>query len=227
MSVEWFFKLKEIDSLTRMKNQHLKAIKEQEDRLTALQKRREEGLVQTSTLKQEHTSLHQKLLETEAQIKTADTQRSRLVDMGGDENKIKTYQQQLNALEEEGLLILEEMETKHQELKDAQTFLEGLEKTYQEIKAEVDEEKSQKEAENKQLDLRLTLLQEELPDDFKSLLKRVTAKNLAVGPFTRIEAGSCFLCRYKISRTEESEIDMQKSLKTCSQCGRIFLPYGA
>jgi predicted nucleic acid-binding Zn-ribbon protein len=53
------------------------------------------------------------------------------------------------------------------------------------------------------------------------------AKNLAHGPFTRIDQGSCFLCRYKISRVEESEIDMQKALKICPQCSRIFLPYGA
>ncbi len=210
-----------------MKNQHLKAIKEQEDRLSNLNTRRESTLSQTSTLKQEHISLHQKLLETEAQIKNADTQRQRLVDMGGDQNKIQSYQQQLNTLEEEGLQFLEEIENKNQELKDAQTFLEGLEKTYQEIKAEVDQENQKANAEITQLNMRLDLLQEELPDDFKSLLKRVTAKNLAMGPFTRIEASSCYLCRYKISRIEESEIDMQKGLKTCSQCGRIFLPYGA
>lgn len=227
MSVEWFFKLKEIDSLSKMRINYLKHIKEQEDRLSALNKHREDAYLRTSTLKQAHSSLHQNLLETEAQIKNADLQQSRLKDMGGDENKIKTYQQLIEKAEEEGLSLLEQMEHNQQELKETHTFLEGLEKTLLEIKTEVEEEQAKSQAEIKQLETRIELLKNELPHDFKSLLERVSSKNLAMGPFTRIEASSCYFCRYKISRIDESEIDMQKSLKTCPQCGRIFLPYGA
>jgi predicted nucleic acid-binding Zn-ribbon protein len=77
-----------------------------------------------------------------------------------------------------------------------------------------------------QAQMRIKLIEDELPTDFKSVLERTLKKNLALGPFTRNENGSCFFCRYKISKLDESEIDMQKQLKTCPQCSRIFLPYG-
>ena len=105
-------------------------------------------------------------------------------------------------------------------------FLSGLEKTYLEIEVEVKAEISEHQKGIEQSQMRMKLIEEELPADFRSTLERTLKKNLAVGSFTRIDQGSCFFCRYKISRTEESEIDMQKNLKVCPQCTRIFLPYG-
>ena len=96
-----------------------------------------------------------------------------------------------------------------------------------EIESEVAEEKGKLEKELHSISLRVDLLKEELPSDFRQVLERVSARKLAHGPFTRIEGGSCYFCRYKISRLDESEVDMQKQLKICPQCSRIFLPYGS
>lgn len=227
MSVEWFFKLKEIDSLTKMKNGHLKAKSEQEDRLSKLNNRRQEANSHTAKLKQDLISLHDNLADIEKKLKTASEQKQRLMDIGGDDKKIQQFQTEIEACEEAGLTFLEQEEAIENEMKENREFLEGLGKTIKEIEDEVSQEFAKLDTEISNFDLRLGLLMDELPADYKATLQKVSAKKLAHGPFTRVDQGSCYFCRYKISRIDESEIDMQKQLKQCPQCSRIFLPYGA
>lgn len=227
MSVEWFFKLKEIDSLTKMKNAHLKAKSEQEDRLSKLNERRQEALSQSAKLKQDLISLHDELAQVEKKLKTASEQKQRLMDIGGDEKKIQQFQTEIETHEEAGLSFLSREEEIETEMKENREFLQGLDKTIKEIGDEVFQGVSKLDAEIINYDLRINLLMDELPTDYKTTLQKVTAKKLAHGPFTRVDQGSCYFCRYKISRIDESEIDMQKQLKQCPQCSRIFLPYGA
>lgn len=227
MSLEWFLKLREYDSLSKMRINHLKAINEQDDRLSTLLDRKNSEYVQTEKLKQEHISLKQSLHETDQKIRLAEVQGQRLKDIGGDDKKIADFQRHMEEAEELGLTLLSKLEEIEQELSDKQLFLKGLEKTLQEIQLEADEIKSKELSAIEQLNLRLRSLEDELPSEFRDTLKKVESKKLAQGSFTRVENGSCFFCRYKISRIDESEIDSQQKLKLCPQCGRIFLPYGA
>ncbi len=227
MSVEWFFKLKEIDSLSKMRISHLSALSEQEDRLSKLFERRQERLLQTTMLKQAHSSLQQNLFDLEQKLKTASEQKQHLLDRGGDENKIKAYAHDIEKLEEDGFVLFESIENNSTELKDTKTFLEGLEKTILEIQSEVDADILEKKHEIQNLELRLKLLEEELPSQFQQTLKRAQSKKLAHGPFTRVDSGSCYFCRHKLSKNDEIEIDLQQQLKICVQCDRIFLPYGS
>jgi predicted nucleic acid-binding Zn-ribbon protein len=226
VSAEWFFKLKEFDSLGKMKNTHLKAIKEQTERLEKLNIKRQDHLSEVSELKNELVSLQQVYFETEKKMNTAEEQASRLKDVGGDEAKITKFKAEAEACENSLFEMLERTESIQALIEEKKTFLSGLEKTFTEIEAEVKIEISQEKTAIEQATMRMKLIEEELPEDFRSTLERTLKKNLAVGSFTRIDQGSCFFCRYKISRTEESEIDMQKNLKTCPQCTRIFLPFG-
>lgn len=227
MNVEWFFKLKEIDSLSKMRISHLKTIVEEQLRISKLNDRLQEAIAQTIKLKHELVLHNDKFAETEKKLKTASIQRQNLLDTGGSDQKIEHYTAEIERLENDGFILLSEGESLESQLKDNKTFISGLEKTILEINSEALPviEKAQHEIKN--LELRISLMHEELPDNFRSILTRVTNKNLAHGPFTRIEQGSCYFCRYKISRLDESEIDMQKELRTCPQCQRIFLPYGA
>lgn len=227
MSVKSFLTLKEIDSLSKMRITQLNVKSDQEKRIQKLNEKRQGIENEMISLKKEIVQ-HQGLLGTvEDKIKTAVQQKQRLIDLGGDEKKILAYDLEIKSLEDKGfeyLTIIDEFETT---IVDHKTFLIGLTKTLEEIDQEVREELTKIEADIKNIDLRLDLLREELPPEFKTTLAKISAKNLALGPFTRIDQGSCFFCRFKISRIEESEIDMQKNLKTCPQCTRIFLPYGA
>lgn len=227
MSIESFTKLKEIDSLTKLKNSHVKAKLDEESRLNKLLERKTQTESAITAQKQLIISKNTEMAELEKRLKNAAEQKQRLMDIGGDEKKIQDFTNQISELEEKGFLLLDEQEKIESELGDLKTFLGGLEKTIFEIKAEIDEASLKLNQEIANSELRIELLMNELPADFKSLLIKVSSKNLAHGPFTRIEQGSCYFCRYKISRLDESEIDMLKGLKTCPQCGRIFLPYGA
>lgn len=226
VSVEDFSKLREIDSLSKMRNKHLSNKSEQEDRVSSLNKKRHDHDVQTAKLKQNLISGLDLLAESEKKLKSLSEQKQRLIDYGGDEKKIRDFSHQISSLEDAAFTQLQNIEQIENDLKDAKTFSEGIEKTILEISHEVNQEVIKFETEIKNLDLRINLLMEEIPADFKSILTKTTAKKLAHGPFTRVDQGSCFFCRFKISRIDESEIDMQRNLKTCPQCSRIFLPYG-
>lgn len=227
MSTEWFFKLKEYDSLEKMRINHLKLLNEQNDRLSKLKARRDENNSHLEELKLTYISLQQELHETEKKLKTSTEQRQNLLDRGGDEQKISHFLMESQKFEDHGMELLFSMEKNETERAEARQFGEGLEKTFLEIENEVIDIKNKTDNEVKNIELRLKLILEELPTEYKSLLISTQNKKLAHGPFTRIESGSCYFCRHKISRTDESEIDMQKMLKVCTQCSRIFLPYGA
>jgi len=226
VSLEWFSRLKEYDSLTKSRIGLLGAIKDQEARMIALERRREESLSQLSILKSDYVRHQQNLLELENKMKVLGQQRQRWIDQGGDEVKLKSMGEELIRLEDQGMNLLELLETNETERKEAQVFIEGIGKTISEIQEEAKEEIKKSEDAIAQLDLRLESIREMLPPEFKDLLLKTLKKNLAHGPFTRIENGSCMFCRYKISRVDESEIDMQQKLKVCPQCSRIFIPYG-
>lgn len=226
MSLEWFSRLKEYDSLTKARLGHLNAIKEQDMRMSALEKRREESMAQLSNLKSDYVRHQQELLELENKMKILSQQKDRWIDQGGEETKRKSMEDEIAKLDDHGFELLQLLDTNETDRKDAQIFIDGIGKTILEIHEESKAEISKNEEAIKHLDLRLEGITEMLPQEFKDLLMRTLKKNLAHGPFTRIENGNCIFCRYKISRVDESEIDMQKKLKVCPQCSRIFIPYG-
>lgn len=225
MSAESFFKLKEIDSLNKMKLAFLKTKSDQEARLSKLKERENEALLQTAKLKQELISTTNELADVEKLLKTASEQKQRLIDIGGDEKKIQNFSQDIEKYEEKGMEFLSRLDEIESEISDQKNFLSGIQKTISEIMEEVKPEVEKCDQEIKNIDLRVELLTQELPDDFRNLYLKVSAKKLAHGPFSRTDQGSCYFCRFKISKVDESEIDTQRSLKTCPQCGRIFLPY--
>lgn len=225
MSADSFFKLKEIDSLYKMKLAFMKNKSEQEDRVSKLTERQNEALLQTAKLKQELISTTNELADVEKLLKNASEQKQRIIDIGGDEKKINNFSQDIEKYEEKGMEFLSRLDEIETEISDKKNFLNGIQKTISEIVEEAKPEVEKCDQEIKNIDLRVELLIAELPDDFKNLYQRVSAKKLAHGPFTRTDQGSCYFCRFKISKVDESEIDAQRSLKTCPQCGRIFLPY--
>lgn len=209
-----------------MRAQHVKNIHEQQERLSKLAAKKEEKLKGVEELRDHYLKLQNELAEIEKHIKSATLQRQRLMDYGGDEKKIQAFTSEIADKEGRGLELLGELELNERDRSDARIFLTGIEKTITEIESEVKAEAAKEEEQISIIDVRLNGLKEDLPSEFKQVLEKLLSKNLAHGPFTRIDQGSCLFCRYKISRLEESEIDMQRKLKQCPQCSRIFIPYG-
>lgn len=226
MSLESFSRLKEYESLAKSQRELTREIEEQRKRIDTLSAKKDEKLAQLAKLKSEHSTLQLTLSEIDGKIREVSLQRQRWIDLGGEEAKRSQMEGELAALENSGLELLERIEGNASDRKETQIFLEGLGRTIEEISEEAGLEIRKHEAEIASIHRRLESIREELPPEFRSSLEKVLKKNMAHGPFTRIEQGSCLFCRYKISRSDESAIDMQKLLRHCPQCDRIFIPYG-
>jgi predicted nucleic acid-binding Zn-ribbon protein len=227
VSLDWFFKLKEFDSLSKMRINHLKAMSEQENRLSTLNDKRQTNVLQTEKLQHDAHFLQQELFEIDKKMAESETQKQRVIDTGGNSEKIAAFDLKIQELESLYFEKLTNQEQLDQDKADLKLFLSGLMKTILEIKIEVDEEILKEKTSVEQLDLRLRLLLEELPPEYKNILDKTITRKLALGNFTRIDKAACYFCKSNLSRMEESEIDIQQLLKTCKMCHRIFLPYGS
>jgi predicted nucleic acid-binding Zn-ribbon protein len=227
VSLDWFFKLKEFDSLSKMRINHLKAMKEQENRLSTLNDKRQTNVLQTEKLQHDAHALQHELFEIDKKMAESETQKKRIIDSGGSADEIATYESKIQELESLYFEKLSNQEQFDQEKADLKQFLTGLDKTISEIKLEVDEEILKEQKQVEQCDLRIKLLLEELPADYKNILEKTMARKLAVGNFTRVDKATCYFCKSNLSKMEESEIDLQHLLKTCKMCHRIFLPFGS
>lgn len=227
MSREAFQRLREIDSLLKMKIKELALVREQDDRLSRLESQKNERLEQKDQDKKLYTQTQQSLFEMEAKLKTASQQKERLSQYSPDDPKLIELAQTIEELEMMGLDLISKIDEVENNLKDHDVFIQGITKTIQEISKEALEQKNQHQKEAENLELRIKLLTDELPDQFQSTLTRLLAKNLPQGPFTTVHNQSCFFCRSSVSKVEESEVDTKFAIIHCRQCGRLFLPYTA
>ena len=227
MSREAFQKLREIDSLLKMKNKELALVKEQDDRLSRLESQKNDRLDQKDQDKKLYTQTQQNLLEMEAKLKTASQQKERLSQYSPDDPKLTELSATIETLEIQGLELLSSLDEIEQRLKEHDIFLQGMNRTIDEISSEVNEDRSKHQKEIQNLDLRIDLIMGELPENFKLTYQRLMTKNFPHGPFTTVTGQSCYFCRSSVSKVEESEIDTKFAIIHCKQCGRLFLPYTA
>ena len=227
MSREAFQKLREIDSLMKMKNKELGLVKDQDDRLSSLENKKLARQEQKDQDKKAYTSTQQELFEMEKKLKTASQQKERLSEYSPDDQKIKELSNHIEEYELKGFELIEKIEMIERDLKDHDTFLHGLENTMKEISLESLDEKNLHVKEAQNLEERIKRLHEELPDNFKGVYTRLMSKNFIHGPFTTIQNNACMFCRSSVSKVEESDIDTKFAITHCRQCGRLFLPYNA
>ena len=207
MSVEIFFSLKEIESLKKMQLAHEGRILEQKERLGKLADR----------------------LST--QLNIIESNQNEIVKIKSENNALEkrlqdrldeTTKATLETLQWDNMLKIESLE---KEIQDDETFIIGFKNTMHEIDLEAQEIIAHEQKELRNLELRVRLLLDALPEDVQLLLKKLQAFNLKFGVFTSIEDSACRFCRRKLSRVEEEEIDIRLQLKTCASCRRLFLPY--
>lgn len=221
-----FSKLKEYDSLSKRQQQLLREINEENARSEKIHSLISDHLARRNEIKKEIVHYNNLILELESQVKLLAEQKERLINQGTTEDKIAQYQIKINEFEAQAFSYLETMETLELELQETVNFESGARKTLSDIEAEVELSVRSKENEANNLRSHLEDILNELSPSLRTSLDKLFAKKLAHGPFTKIAQGACMMCRFKISKTDEAEIDVQKLLKYCPQCTRIFLPYG-
>lgn len=205
--VAGFFQLKEYDSLCR---EHVSLLKQKSDLIDRLKTRHGE----LAQAKSELLELIDRYKSIDREIIDIDRTLSQRL---SDESKAENEERALN------LLITQQAVEEARE--DKKTFLVGFEKTVEEITQESNESIQDLERKIIHLNSRIKQLFSDLPEDWKSPVERVQAKNLSIGIFTKVQEGKCALCRHKLSLDMQSDIDQKLILKACPGCSRLFLPY--
>lgn len=222
-----FSQLKEYDSLSKRQQQLLREIEQENQRLTKINLLLEEHLLRRHEIKNKISEYNALILDKDSQVRLLSEQKNRLINQGTPEEKLQEYQNNIDLLESEAFALLEQVEILETELKETGEFAAGAQNTLSEITAEVQQVVGDKEIEVSRIKSHLAdIMTNALSARVAAVLQKLMDKNLAHGPFTKIEAGACMMCRFKISKVDEGEIDVQRLLKQCPQCGRIFLPYG-
>ncbi|MBC77121.1 MAG: hypothetical protein CME64_14005 [Halobacteriovoraceae bacterium] len=234
MSKEHFKILKELSSLeikrSELENLNLKGQKRVE-KLIVQQNEAHSDIEKLNSEIQEKRFLSQK---SENELTQIDSKLKKIeADIGGsfdskemellDQEKQKLLQK-MDEIEMRGLELLEEMESIEEKIGDRKTFAKGIEETIAEIKAEVDAENSDRNKEIETLNGRIDSSLGELPEPFRTTYQKVKAQNLAISMFAKIESRSCSVCKSGVDRAREAQVEEQLLLKTCSSCGRIFIP---
>ena len=234
MSTESFKILKEINSLSMRVNELNDLIANENKRVTFIERNRASRESERDEFLKEKDEQQKVLVKTENDIATNSSKiakdkenLSTLMDAGAIqslEKQINDSEQKLDALEEEGLLVLEKIEELEKEIDEASDFLQGSLESLSEIKIEVTNACKAYQEEIDQLSSRVELLKVELPPLFQSKLELTLSKNIPISNFTRIKDESCEFCRYGLSKMDTKSIEDQLNLKICQSCSRIFLP---
>ena len=234
MNQEYFKILKEINSLEQNISS-LESVNDSElNRLAKLNDKKSDAQTQCDQLKsslKEHRLLAQK---NENELSSIDARLVKIkADIGGSfdskemellDNEKQKLSTQLDNLESEGFELLEKIEELEQQIKDKETFEQGITETIDEIKEEVDQVTGENQVKIETLKTRIESLLGQLPENFVNTYQKLKLKKLSVSLFTKVQAGRCFVCKMGIDKTREAQVEEQLLLKTCSSCGRIFIP---
>lgn len=236
-SLEPFFALKEIQSLDKMIQSHQKMITDQELRIAKLQNLRsnkEKDLIDAD-IELDRLSKNYILEEKSNQLITRDlTQAQTNIMAATNDHELKAANAQISTkkpLKEKSDQTLYELlttiEEKEQEIKDLKSFMEGSLKTLSEITTEVQSLISQEKSEIENLETRINLLTNSLPEHFKTKFSSINKKYRFKSPITIVDNNHCKECYFIISRNQMASLDKANTIELCPQCERILLPSGA
>jgi predicted nucleic acid-binding Zn-ribbon protein len=234
---EPFFLLKEFQSLDKHISECLTVIQEEEKRLIKLnqlkqsraedlenhlsdQEKLQKDIASKEIINSKLSRDYEQTLASETQIKTS--------------QELQSYEQQKaklenekNKLDQELFELLEQQEELATVIKDDQSFLSGINKTIQDIAAEVNQVKIKEESSIKDYEYRQSLLLENLPTHFQDRFQRIYKNLKGKRPITIARGSNCAECAFLLSRNLLSELDRGETLVTCPNCHRLLLPSSA
>lgn len=136
-----------------------------------------------------------------------------------------TLSKKKEMLEHEIFGLMEKIENGQKTISDAQSFLSGLKTTIPEISKEVAEATALEEKEIVNYQKRIYALVEECSSELKYLFTNLNKKYRFKNPLAMIENFHCNRCFIRIPHEEIAHLDKGIAVKTCSGCGRIFIPF--
>ncbi|MEX1099494.1 MAG: hypothetical protein WEB87_03640 [Bacteriovoracaceae bacterium] len=234
MNKEYFKILKEINSLEQ-KMASLTAINQEESfRVDKLKQKKDEALQDLEALELEERLLKQKSQKIENRLAALDSRGKKLdADLKGNfdgkqapllEKEKAKVALELEDLENQGLENLEKLEELEAAIQDKKTFIAGVAETIEEIGLEVGEIVVKNENAMKTLEKRIENSLQEVPANFQSVYSSLRKKAMPVSLFASIQNRKCSICKMSVDWEKEAKVEEKMLLKTCSNCGRIFIP---
>ncbi len=234
MNKEYFKILKEISSLEKEQDQLQYENSEETARVEKLRQRQADEETEKQNFLNDLQIVRAQSAKNENELSLASSKMQKIkADLAGSfdskniekmEHQAETIASEIDRLENEGLELLEKSEALENEIKEKETFLAGISETIQEIKDEVDRVSGINQKQIDSLARRIEMSAKQLPENFVRAYEQVKSKGLSIGAFTSIDSGRCEVCKMNVDKRREKEVEEDLSVKTCSSCGRIFIP---
>lgn len=231
---EQFKILKEISSLLDKNHQLQQSLNNERHRVVKIESLREsrQNELQASqeklkNLMSEENQIENKLAHLQSQLDQAKGHLNQLQtqqQIDALNKEINNSEEKIALLEEDGMLILEKIDSLESSINDTVTFLEGSLESLLEITKEVDKESEELENQIRNLDHRIDSLMQELNPIFQNKLKTALSKKIPMSLFTRVSSGHCDFCKLALNRLDIENIEKKLTLTTCNGCHRIFIP---
>jgi predicted nucleic acid-binding Zn-ribbon protein len=136
----------------------------------------------------------------------------------------KELSSELDEIQERGLSLLEEIEEVKEEITNAQNFLNGIDETIDEIKAEVFEKQGLENESEKHVQERISLILNDLPIDFQTRYLKLKKDSPHHNSLSVVKDKKCQFCHYEINSRKLEAIEIKFELHKCDMCKRILIP---
>lgn len=128
------------------------------------------------------------------------------------------------ALENEILEELEDLDHLKKEIEEAKRFLEGSKKTYDRFVAQVKKDVGEENRHIKNYEERINILMEDFPDSLKMRVTKLFERFKFKKPLSYAINRQCKECHMTIAQGILENVDRGHTLQECPSCGRILIP---
>jgi predicted nucleic acid-binding Zn-ribbon protein len=144
-------------------------------------------------------------------------------------NELNDLEFKIEALESKLMSLLEEEDKLKDDINQTQSFLNGVTKTIDELKLEVNKKTQENNQQIENINQRLGLLKAQLPEQFQKMISELEKKGRAQqGHFvTKLNQLTCQTCGLNVSRTDSDLIERCLQIVYCQGCKKVILPFGA
>jgi predicted nucleic acid-binding Zn-ribbon protein len=208
-------------------------IKEEESRITVIQKQIDGKEVQLEDLLAQQKGIHsviaskeKELFELEKKLETSQSHSNMAhnqKEAEALEHEQSTLGKSVEELQENLLNLMDEEETASTDISKVNTFLEGSRQSLKEISEEVESKRSEYQTQIDDHDKEWKEHARALGDANKTIFKNGYNKFKETTPFAELNGQSCKRCGYGLDSTLHRSVLAQTALEICPGCNRIFL----
>lgn len=227
-----FRHLIEIEALKKQNQQNLMQISSENKRISDLVERREKTRVQIEELYQREKNLLlaetlENLAVLELRLKKLNSQLSLSVtekEQTAFDHQILLIKTEIQKIESEYFLNLEKSETILGDIEDKKSFLDGSQKSLDEIRADVEKNILVEQTSIDNRTLRLNALVDMLHPALRSQYLEISTKFKLKSPVSFLIDKKCSECHMQADATLKSSLEEGRSFEFCPSCGRLLIP---